>query len=268
MLRKAWILAALALAACGGDGGAGTEQTAAEQQPAPAGEAAAGQAATPAATGNTTTPSADPAAAAPQSTPAFVSSGEAPTSERFRLGTHYKRLSPTQPTSSSPTQIEVAEVFWYGCPHCFNLDPYLASWLTRKAADVSFVRIPAVWNDDLKLHARAFYTAEALNKGAEMHEPLFREIHVNRNMLLTEGALRDFFGKFGVTAESFNGTFSSFAVHTKLQRADELNRRYRIGSVPTIVVNGKYVTDVGSAGGFQELLDLIDELVAAERTGR
>jgi thiol:disulfide interchange protein DsbA len=265
-------LAALALAACGGNGGAGTEQTAAQQAsaepPAATGQAAADQAATPAIAGNTTTPSTDPAAATPQTTPAVVSSGGAPTSERFRLGTHYTRLSPTQPTSSGPELIEVAEVFWYGCPHCFNLDPYLASWLGRKPDYASFVRIPAVWNDDVKLHARAFYTAEALNKGAEMHEPLFREIHVNRNMLLSESALRDFFDKFGVTAEIFNGTFNSFAVHTKLQRADELNRRYRIASVPTIVVNGKYVTDVGSAGGFQELFDLIDELVAAERAGR
>jgi protein dithiol oxidoreductase (disulfide-forming) len=263
MLRKTWMLAALALAACGGDGGAGSEQTAAEQtasQPPPAAQALPTQEPSAAA------PTAE---AAPQTTSAaLVDVGAAPTSGRFQLGTHYKRLSPTQPTSANPQQVEVAEVFWYGCPHCFNLDPYLAAWLMRKPEYVSFIRIPAVWNDTLKLHARAFYTADALGKGAEMHEPLFREIHVNRNYLDSEASLRDFFGKFDVSADSFNSTFSSFSVHTKVQRADELNRRYRIASVPTIVVNGKYVTDVSTAGGFEELLDLIDELVAAERAGK
>lgn len=262
MLKKLGVLAvlSLALAACGGDNGAGSDQAASTAPPPAAQSATQGtSAATPAAE-----PAAEPGAAPQTSAAAVVSSGAAPTSGRFQLGTHYKRLSPAQPTSSTPQQVEVAEIFWYGCPHCFNLDPYLASWQMRKPEYVNFIRIPAVWNDDLKIHARAFYTAEALGKGAEIHEPLFREIHINRNYLTSESGLRDFFGKFGVSAESFNGTFNSFSVHTKLQRADELNRRYRIGSVPTIVVNGKYVTDVSMAGGFEELLALVDELAAAE----
>jgi len=189
----------------------------------------------------------------------------APTSGRFQLGTHYQRLSPTQPTSSSAEQVEVAEVFWYGCPHCYTFDPYLESWEADKPGYVSFVRVPAVWNPLLQLHARAFYTAQELGKGEEMHDAFFAEIHENGNQLDSREALAEFFGRFDVDAEAFDRAFDSFEVHTKLQRAEELSRRYRITSVPSIVVNGKYTTDGTSAGSYELLIELIDELAASER---
>lgn len=244
-LKVAWLLAVLALAACGGPAD-------------PAGDAAEDPAATATADADAVEPelvATDPAGS--------------PTTGRFELGVHYLRLSPTQPTSSNPDQVEVCEVFWYGCPHCFNFDPLLEQWRERQPDYVSFVRVPAVWNDLLRLHARAFYTAEELGKGAEMHSELFREIHERGNRLDSEATLTEFFGRFGVDAAAFKTAFDSFAVQTKLQRADELSRRYRIGSVPTIVVNGKYTTDATQAGGtYEDLLALTDELVAAERAGR
>jgi protein dithiol oxidoreductase (disulfide-forming) len=211
------------------------------------------------------TPAANPSATAP-----LADDGTAPTaaSGRFQLDTHYRRLSPTQPTSSSPTQVEVAEVFWYGCPHCFSFDPHLARWLPSKAEYVSFVRIPAVWNPLVRLHARAFYTAEELGKGEEMHDAFFREIHVNGNRLDTEQQLEAFFSRFDVDADAFKTAFDSFEVHTKVQRADELARRYEVSSVPSIVINGKYTSDGGMAGGYDELIELIDELAAAERAAK
>ncbi len=189
------------------------------------------------------------------------------TSERFQLGTHYQRLSPTQPTSSSPDQIEVAEIFWYGCPHCYTFDPYLESWKSDLSANVNFIRVPAVWNPLVQLHARAYYTAQALGKGEEMHTPIFREIHVNGNYLESEQALQTFFEQFDVSEEEFTNAFNSFAVHTKLQRAKELSQRYRIASVPTVIVNGKYSTDAGAAGDYNTLMELVDELVASEAAG-
>lgn len=188
-------------------------------------------------------------------------------SEQFELGRHYRRLSPTQPTSSGADQVEVAEVFWYGCPHCYTFDPYIESWLAEKADFISFIRIPALWNPMLQLHARAFYTAEVLGKTQEMHTAFFREIHVNRNYLDNEQKLQTFFGRFGVDADTFTNTFNSFAVHTKVQRADELAKRYRIASVPMIVINGKYTADATSAGSYETLMDLIDELAASEASG-
>lgn len=192
----------------------------------------------------------------------------APASGRFELGTHYQRFPAAQGTSSSPDLIEVAEIFWYGCPHCYTFDPYLENWRKNLPDDVSFVRIPAVWNSVLQIHARAFYTAEALDVVAELHSPIFREIHNNQNFLDSQGALAEFFGQHGVEADAFNAAYESFAVNTKLNRADELSRRYRIASVPTVVINGKYTTDAGMAGGYDELIDLIDDLVAMERADK
>ncbi len=246
MPKKSWLLALLALAACGG----------------PADPAAE------------TDPALDPesAAAAEQAglEPELVATDPAgaPTTGRFELGVHYLRLSPTQPTSSNPDQVEVCEVFWYGCPHCNELDPLLEQWQEQKPDYVNFVRVHAVWNPLLQLHARAFYTAEALGKGDEMHAEFFREIHERRNGLDTEAKLQEFFGRFDVDAATFKTAFDSFAVQAKLQRADELSRRYRIDGVPTMVVNGKYTTDAVMVGSYSELLVLVDELVAAEREAR
>jgi thiol:disulfide interchange protein DsbA len=242
-IRGLAILATVLLAACGAE-------------PPPGGEP---DAAPPAA--------ADGGAQSADAVDAEAGAAAADVSARFQLNAHYTRLSPTQPTSSSPTSVEVAEMFWYGCPHCFTFDPLLAEWEERKPEYVSFVRIPAVWNPLLQLHARAYYAAEALGKSAEMHEPFFREIHVNGNALDTEEKLAAFFGRFGVDEATFKSTFDSFAVHTKVQRADELARRYMISSVPSIVVNGKYTTDATMTGSYESLIDLIDELVASERAG-
>lgn len=187
-----------------------------------------------------------------------------PARTQFQLGRHYQRLSPTQPTSSSPEEIEVAEVFWYGCPHCYTFEPYLERWREEKPGYVSFVRIPAVWNELLRVHARAYYTAEALDMVETLHSEIFRAIHVDGNPLDSPAALRQFFARFGVDAESFDRAFDSFAVHTRLQRADELARRYRVASVPLVVINGKYTTDANSAGGYDRLIEVIDELVAME----
>jgi thiol:disulfide interchange protein DsbA len=98
-----------------------------------------------------------------------------------------------------------------------------------------------------------------------MHTPFFREMHVTGNYLQSEDAIVEFFERFGVSRDDFEGAYNSFAVHTKLQRADELARRYRVDSTPTVVVNGKYRTNASMAGGYPELLELIDALAASER---
>jgi thiol:disulfide interchange protein DsbA len=258
-----WILAGLALVAgCGNNGEPGSTQSPSAGAPVAVEDIAAGAA----------VPEGD-AAATEDSAPAATNvaaadTGVSPTSARFQLGTHYERLSPAQPTSSPPDKIEVAEVFWYGCPHCFAFDPYVKSWEAKKPDYINFIRIPAVWNPLVRIHAQAFYTAAELGKGAEMHDSLFREIHENHNMLDTPEKIETLFGKFGVDSATFKKTWESFAVSAKLQRADELNRRYHIQSVPTIVVNGKYVTDGGMAGSYEDLFALVGELAQSERAGK
>jgi thiol:disulfide interchange protein DsbA len=253
--RTLWLVTAvLALAACSRSG-----------PPAGAPAADSGQPAAEAAAGIEADASQSAAAA-----PALVTdeAASAPNTGRFRIGVDYQRLSPTQPTSSPPDQVEVAEVFWYGCPHCYHFDPTVEAWRVKKPEYVNFVRVPAVWNPLLQLHARAFYTAEALGKGAEMHSEFFKEIHERGNSLETEQKLQEFFGRFGVDAAAFKTAFDSFAVHAKLQRADELNRRYRIGGVPTLIINGKYTTEGGQTANYDDLFELANALAASEHAGK
>jgi protein dithiol oxidoreductase (disulfide-forming) len=191
-----------------------------------------------------------------------------PTSSAFKEGTNYAKVVPAQPTGVGPGQVEVVEVFWYGCGHCFALDPAVESWRQKsKPGYVQFVRIPAMWNDATRMHARLFYTAEALGKLDQLHTEIFREINVKGNPLNTVEKITAFFRQHGVSPDEFQKAFSSFAVENKLQRADFLNRRYRIESVPTVIVNGKYRTDVGMAGSEQQLFALIGELSASEHGG-
>jgi protein dithiol oxidoreductase (disulfide-forming) len=191
-----------------------------------------------------------------------------PTSAKFKEGTNYEKLVPAQPTGSPPGKVEVTEVFWYGCGHCFALEPGIESWRAKgKAANIEFVRVPAMWNDTLRMHARVFYTAELLGKLDQLHTPIFREIHSKGNPLNTVEKITAFFRDHGVGTDEFQKAFSSFAVESKLQRADFLNRRYKVESVPSVIVNGKYKTDVGMAGGEPQLFQLIGELAASESGG-
>ena len=114
------------------------------------------------------------------------------TSERFKEGTSYRKVVPAQPTNVAPGKVEVVEVFWYGCAHCFQLDPAIESWRNKsKQPFVEFVRIPAMWNDTLRMHARVYYTAEALGKLDALHSTIFREMHVANDPLNNvEGSLR------------------------------------------------------------------------------
>ena len=191
--------------------------------------------------------------------------------QRFKEGTHYKRFRPTKMTVNGGDRIEVAEVFWYGCNHCYNLEPLLQRWKSDLPENVELVKMPAVWNPALETHAQAFYTIEALagagviNDTQPVHMAFFDKIHVERQRMTSEKSIVDLLANFGVSKDQFEGAWTSFEVNTKLRQAKTLNRSYNIASVPTIVVNGKYVTDETMAGGKPELFAVIDELVASER---
>jgi len=184
---------------------------------------------------------------------------------RFQEGSHYTRLTPAQPTvETEGDMVEVVEVFQYSCPACFNFEPYLDAWNENKADYVNFVRVPAPWNPLSELHARAYYTAEALGIVEQSHAAFFNEFHRNGNYLQSEGELADFYSQFGVDEETFTSTFNSFAVHTKLQRARDLIERYRISGTPGIAVAGKYSVTGAQAQSYENWFAIIDELAAVE----
>jgi thiol:disulfide interchange protein DsbA len=184
---------------------------------------------------------------------------------QFSEGEHFTMLTTAQGTSSAPDVIEVAEVFWYGCPHCFNFDPYLKKWVPELPDDTRFIRLPVMWNPTNQIHARIFYTAEALTKLDVMHDAIFKEMHVNRKQLTSEDDIRELFLRFDVSEEEFNGTFRSFAVESKLKRAKNLTERYRIQSVPLLVINGKYLTTGSGVKNFDDMLAVANELIERER---
>jgi thiol:disulfide interchange protein DsbA len=179
-------------------------------------------------------------------------------------GVHYKLLQPAQPTSVAPGKVEVVEVFWYACGHCYLLEPKLEAWNQKgRPVNAALVRLPATWNNTLKVHARVFYTMELLNRW-DLNTEIWREINVKRNRLDTPAAIEAFFTSHGVSKADFQKAFASFGMDSRVAKAEDLNRRYKITGTPTVVVNGKYVTDVSMAGGEDKLFEVINALVAKE----
>lgn len=189
---------------------------------------------------------------------------------QFEEGTHFHRMVPSQPTVGGADKIEVAEFFWYGCPHCYDFEPALKRWDASKPADVRFVRVPVTWNKTVELHARLFYTEEVLGRNGVIKDPdafreaVFQEYHRRGNRLLSETSIRRLFERFGVGPDDFERTWQSFEVDQKLRVARDLERRYSIASVPTMVVNGKYRTSGTEAGSYPKMIEVIDELIARE----
>jgi thiol:disulfide interchange protein DsbA len=192
---------------------------------------------------------------------------------QWQEGVNYKRLLPAQPTEVPAGQVEVLEFFWYACPHCNAIDPAVAAWLKTKPAYVSFSRVPVMWNEGHRSLARLFYTLQALGKLDQLHSEVFKEIHVHGDPLVapdandaagSEHMQAVFVRKFGISEADFTKAYHSFAVETAMQKADELGQRYRIDGVPTFVVNGKFVADVGTAGGPDRLLTLVGDLAVQE----
>ncbi len=189
---------------------------------------------------------------------------------KFTEGKHYQRMVPTQPTIGGADKVEVAEIFWYGCNHCYTFEPFINRWAENVPANARLVRIPATWNPLVKLHAQLYYTEEVLVSNGKIAEPevfrnaVFAEYHRRGNRLTSIDAIQELFAKHGVSEEDFTKTWGSFEVSQKLRIADDLQRRYGITGVPAVVVNGKYRTGAGEAGGYPELLEIIDELIAKE----
>jgi thiol:disulfide interchange protein DsbA len=185
---------------------------------------------------------------------------------QYAAGKHFSQLTAAQGTAGGPGGIEVIEIFWYGCPHCFSFDPVINGWEKELPADVSFVRLPVMWNPTNEIHARMYYTAEALGKLDEMHTAFFNALHRDGLSLTRENDIRKFFVQNGISEADFDKAFRSFSVESKLKRARDLTQRYRIRSVPVIVVDGKYVVDGPEIKSFNDMLSVTDELVERERS--
>jgi len=184
-------------------------------------------------------------------------------------GKEYLSLKAPQPTSSGD-KIEVLEVFYYGCPHCYRLEPELEGWFNSLPDDVVFIRMPAVFDSSWEPLAKAYYTAELLGVTDKLHTALFNAIHKDKRKIRDVASLQKIFLEQGVSASEFTEAFNSFDVNAvKLPRAKQMAgkppNKYGITGVPTIIVNGKYSISATQAGSNQNIIKVMDYLIAAER---
>jgi protein dithiol oxidoreductase (disulfide-forming) len=206
-------------------------------------------------------------------------SGALPSSNQWKPGVNYDVISPAQPTTVAPGKVEVLEVFWLACPHCFALEPYIDQWRKTKPSYVQFVRVPVMWGPVHRAHARLYYTLEALGRD-DLVDKAFAYLHNlenqtgNEDVLFSNSANQTFQQQQawavqnGIKADAFANAYNSFYVNTQLQQADEITNTYQVQGVPFIAVDGKFSTDVGKASGGgddpNKLISLIDFLAAWE----
>lgn len=188
-------------------------------------------------------------------------------SQAATAGKEYVNIPKPQATKTQAGKpIEVIEFFWYGCSHCYHLEPALTTWLkTRLPADVTFRRIPAAWNAGMAEHAQLYYTFEQLKLTDKMHAAAFDAIHKDGKELRDSGVLYSWLASKGVDAKAFSSMYNSFGIVSQAKRAQQLMTDYNVNGVPTFIVNGKYQTSPSQAGSEAKLFKTIEELVAKER---
>lgn len=161
-----------------------------------------------------------------------------------------------------PGKIEVREFFWYGCPHCFKLEPYMQTWLKKIPKDVYFVRTPAAMNKVWEQNARGYYVSEALGVRKYSHIPLFHAIQQGGQQIFDQASQAKFFTQYGVPEAKFNSLYNSFAITAKVAESNKLGQQYQLSGVPAVVVNGKYVVQ----GENDKVIQVLDYLINKERT--
>lgn len=179
-------------------------------------------------------------------------------------GVDYTELKPAQPVDAQG-RIEVLEFFWYGCPHCYTLEPHIEAWLKKLPPDVEFRRVPAIFNQRWGHDASIYYTLEALNLVDKLHRPLFDAIHKANLRTDSEAALSEWLQKNGVDPKKFMDTLKSFGVQSKTRRAVQQTVAYKIDGTPAMAVAGRYTVSAQQGRTQQGILDAVDSLVAVVR---
>jgi len=282
------LAATLAFAACGNDSAAPTAGEAQAETTPPAEQSVQASEAEPlrppsemtepvgASDGETveaaTTATSPVAAAVAANTPAPPAGNLA----RWKEGENYTTYPVAQPVSTPPGSVEVVEGFWYGCGHCYALEPRVEAWEKSKPEWVKLRRLPVIWNEVTREDARLYFTIESLGLVDKLHAEVFRQIHARGkpftvirggrvDTAATEKAAREFLLANGVSAEDFARHYRTFSTENKLRQAENLSRRYLLDHTPMIVVHGKYLTDQEMAGGAERLFELVNDLAARER---
>jgi len=185
----------------------------------------------------------------------------------IEAGKQYVELSSPVPVAV-PGKIEVVELFWYGCPHCYQFEPTLNPWAEKLPEDVNFVRIPAMFGGLWNVHGQLFITLESMKVEHQVHKAVFDAIHKEGKKLATPEEMAEFLAGQGVDKDAFLKAYNSFAVKGQMEKAKKLAMAYQITGVPTLVVNGKYRFDISSSGGPEQTLKVAEHLIEKERAAK
>ncbi len=180
----------------------------------------------------------------------------------YTEGVDYKKLTPQ--STDAGDKIEVLEFFWYGCPHCYSFEPYLNAWKKTKPANVEFVRVPAIFRPDWEVQARTYYALSNMGVIEDLHGKIFTAINKDKKRLNKKELLTDFVVKNGVDRKKFEEEYSSFSVDSMVRKAKKKQTAYKIQGVPSIAVNGKYLTSGSMSGSYDNLVKIVDYLIKKE----
>jgi thiol:disulfide interchange protein DsbA len=176
----------------------------------------------------------------------------------------YTLLNPPQP-SEGGGKVEVIEFFWYGCPHCYTIEPAVVAWLKTAPKDVVFKRVPAYPSDAWGAMASMYYTLEAMGILEQYHSKVFDAMHKQNVNLSNKGKRDEWLKANGIDPAKYAEVEKSFTVNTKIARARQMTQGYKVDSVPRFIVNGKYVVSAESAGGNEKIFPAVDMAIAAAR---
>lgn len=185
--------------------------------------------------------------------------------DKFEEDVHYVKLTNPAPVSTEKGKVEVVEMFWYGCPHCYRLEPFVNTWKETADKDIEVVRMPGVLNPKWGLHARAYYAAEAMGLTDKLHEKIFAAIHEQGRRLNSEDAIVRFVTSQGVDGAEFKAAMSSMAATTKAARATDLGKKYELTGVPALIVDGKYRVLSSGVRSYDEMFQVVDFLAEKAR---
>ncbi len=187
--------------------------------------------------------------------------------ERWVEGQHYQTLTPPVAVGRG-SDVVVTEFFWYGCGHCYTFEPMLTAWGKQLPEDAVLQPSPAVWNDPMRMHAKAYYIAEVLGVKETLHPVIFDAMHVQRKRLVSRLELRDLFEDNGVDPAQFDKAFDSFGVDSQVRQADARARSAKISGTPSLMVAGKYLIETRAAGSQTNMLEIARYLIDKELAAR
>ncbi|MFL2552299.1 MAG: thiol:disulfide interchange protein DsbA/DsbL [Gammaproteobacteria bacterium] len=162
--------------------------------------------------------------------------------------------------------IIIYEFFWYGCPHCYNLEPTMDRIEADLEKDTKVVKLPVALRDSWIPHAKLYYALKQMDKIDQVHNLIFEEIHLEDNRLNTEQQMIDFLGKHGIDTKKFIEKYNSFGTEARIKKASNLAKKYQIDSVPTIIINGRFLTSGSYVSSYDELYSVVNLLVERERS--